>query len=65
MVIIIPESPIPFEELPLEKQLVHHAFRMQIRQLSLTEAQQLLEALHHLYLGQSSVIAKLTKAKLP
>jgi len=64
-VIIIPASPIPFNELPLEKQLVHHAFQGQIRQLSLCEAQELLIALHHLYLGQSSVIAKLTKAKLP
>lgn len=62
--IIIPKSPVPFEDLPLEKQLSHHNFKSEIRHLSLTEAQQLLEALHQLYLGQSTLIEKFSKVKL-
>jgi hypothetical protein len=48
-------------ELPIEKQFTHMMFCQQIANIDLDAAKQLLTELHLLYLGQQSVMVKLTK----
>jgi hypothetical protein len=48
-------------QLPIEKQFVHKVFISQIENISLSQAKELLESLHLLYLGQSALFTKLAK----
>lgn len=48
-------------QLPIEKQFVHRVFISQLEGLSLEQAKELLEQLHLLYLGQSTLFTKLAK----
>ena len=47
--------------LPMEKQLTHRIFCQRIETISLSEAKQLLEDLHMLYLGQQVFLVKWAK----
>ena len=50
--------------LPLEKQLTHRMFCQRIEAINLSEAKQLLEDLHMLYLGQQVFLVKWAKQDL-
>jgi hypothetical protein len=48
-------------DLPIEKQFLHDQFCRQVQTINLEQAKELLKDLHHLYLGQQTLFARMAK----